>query len=178
LKVSPKPGEVQVTRIGAAMMALAFVFVGMDVVRGDNTTLSSRDSIPSVKISSASLTGFLKMIPNLGRVTRGQVPPVDSATSALLKDLRQDNRSLPNSGVPRNIALILVESYGVLRDATQASLISAPFNSPAIRRHYDGTGGTVPFHGTTIAGEFRELCGVAQASRCIRTIFQLAFPRS
>jgi hypothetical protein len=161
LKVSPKPGEVRVIRIGAAMLALVFVFVGLDIVRGDNTTLSSRDSIPSVKISSASLTGFIKMIPNLGRVTRAQVPPAESATSALLKDLRQDNRGLPNSGVPRNIALILVESYGALRDATQASLISAPFNTPAIRRHYDVTGGTVPFHGTTIAGEFRELCGVA-----------------
>ncbi|MGB2889185.1 MAG: sulfatase-like hydrolase/transferase [Candidatus Acidiferrales bacterium] len=98
----------------------------------------------------------------------------------MLNKLRQDNAGSRNSEAPRNIALILVESYGISRDANDAALVSAPFNSLDIRQHYDVTTGTVPFHGSTVSAEFRELCGMSASigvhpndfSSCLPTLLK------
>jgi hypothetical protein len=79
----------------------------------------------------------------------------DSATGALLAQARSKT-GLPNT----QIAVIVVESLGVFKDAVTQGLMLEPLLSPEISRRYQVEGGMIPFHGHTIDGELRELCGV------------------
>ncbi len=84
--------------------------------------------------------------------------PIDSASHAL--GILRVVSTAPSSP-PHNIVLILVESYGLLRDPAAAQRLNAPYRSALIRQKYQVETGTTPFRGSTVAGEFRELCGVS-----------------
>lgn len=60
---------------------------------------------------------------------------------------------------PHRVLMVMVESLGNLRDPRQRAILTAPFDDPALRRHYTVTTGTSAFFGSTAAGEMRELCG-------------------
>ncbi len=82
--------------------------------------------------------------------------PVASAAERFLR---------PATGVgphPRrhNLVLVLVESYGEMNDVRGAAKLESPFRASALLEKYDVETGTIEFHGPTVAGEFRDLCGV------------------
>ncbi|MFC5864251.1 sulfatase-like hydrolase/transferase [Acidicapsa dinghuensis] len=58
-----------------------------------------------------------------------------------------------------NIVLILVESWGKANDPAIRAALTRPFEQPAIRTGYTIFQGTVPFQGSTVTAEARELCG-------------------
>lgn len=58
-----------------------------------------------------------------------------------------------------NIVLVLAESWGLADDERINQTEYAPYLTPAIAAHYRVEIGKTPFHGGTIAAEFRELCG-------------------
>ncbi len=76
----------------------------------------------------------------------GNAPVIDSPGAG------PDNRDLPN------IVQVVVESWG-LADAPLREAIVAPYTEPALLARYQVIQGTVPFRGSTIPGESRELCG-------------------
>jgi hypothetical protein len=58
-----------------------------------------------------------------------------------------------------NLVLVLVESWGLANDSTlRRALTESYFQSDVLSR-YEIRQGTVPFYGSTVAGEARELCG-------------------
>ncbi|AWN50558.1 sulfatase-like hydrolase/transferase [Methylobacterium sp. 17Sr1-1] len=70
---------------------------------------------------------------------------------------------------PRRILMVMVESLGVLRDAGQRAVLTAPFDDPALRRLYTVTTGTSAFFGATASGEMRELCRTYRSHRQVFT---------
>ncbi len=82
--------------------------------------------------------------------------PKKSAIDNFLTRVKQNDVSLRK----HNIALIIVESLGDVRDPSIRSAFFSPFANEKILSRYRVSSGTVPFHGGTIDGEFRELCGV------------------
>ena len=58
-----------------------------------------------------------------------------------------------------NLVVIVVESYGLDQESAVQQALVEPFMQPALLARYQVLQGTVPFYGTTVAGEARELCG-------------------
>ena len=59
----------------------------------------------------------------------------------------------------RNLLIVVVESWGVLKDPAERALVEAPFRRAAVTERYSITTGVSPYYGSTTAGELRELCG-------------------
>jgi hypothetical protein len=59
-----------------------------------------------------------------------------------------------------NLAVVVVESWGLvgMDTAVRESLVQ-PYAAPGLLARYRVVQGSVPFHGSTVAGEARELCG-------------------
>jgi len=85
---------------------------------------------------------------------------VDSSTADLLLSLRSGTFSNTGSNGRHNIVVILVESYGILLKGDEAQHLLAPFKSRELAQKYDVSVGEVAFHGATVSGEYRELCGI------------------
>ncbi|MGX7706116.1 sulfatase-like hydrolase/transferase [Methylobacterium sp. Gmos1] len=66
---------------------------------------------------------------------------------------------------PRRVLMVMVESLGLLRDAGQRAILTAPFDDPALRQLYTVTTGTSAFFGATASGEMRELCRTYRSHR-------------
>ena len=76
---------------------------------------------------------------------------VEAATDALRRDAeRQED----------NVALIVVESWGLLADSAAHTRLLDVFRTPALQQRYETRSGAVRFRGGTTSGELRELCGV------------------
>jgi hypothetical protein len=75
--------------------------------------------------------------------------------AAATDDLREDVKSQRD-----NVALVVVESWGVLADDDAQRKVLALFDTPALRQRYHVRTGSVAFRGGTTSGELRELCGV------------------
>jgi Sulfatase len=87
----------------------------------------------------------------------------DSAQSAStrLAGLGTSTASLETSAMLPNVVLILVESWGKPRAADLDEALVRPYEDEGLSERYTVSQGTVPFHGSTVAGEARELCGSA-----------------
>jgi hypothetical protein len=80
---------------------------------------------------------------------------IKSATGRIEAELNADPSSLPDK-----IVLVLVESWGYSSQGAISDSIVAPLQSEAIQYRYEVCEGTVPFEGSTVAAEMRELCGI------------------
>ena len=59
-----------------------------------------------------------------------------------------------------NVAIVVMESWGVLADKDAHNDLIALFQTPALEVRYEVNSGIIPFRGGTTSGELRELCGV------------------
>lgn len=57
-----------------------------------------------------------------------------------------------------NVLIVLVESMGLLVDEAGRKKEFAVFDNPELLELYKVEAGSVPFHGSTVSGEMRELC--------------------
>lgn len=82
-----------------------------------------------------------------------------------------------------NVVLVLLESWGEATEPALADRLISPYHDPSILLHYTVRTGSVPFSGTTVSGEARELCqsGLAfgilgidaqQAAKCLPSRFR------
>jgi hypothetical protein len=77
--------------------------------------------------------------------------PIALAASGLLS---------PKPPAPQpNLVLILVESWGIEQNASVREAMTASYTQPALLARYRVLEGEVPFVGSTVGGETRELCG-------------------
>lgn len=101
-----------------------------------------------------------------------------SASSRAIAFLDEGQTSMKSP----NVVLIVVESWGLPRDAHLAQALTAPYDDPRLAAKYETSFGTVPYTGLTVPGEARELChstagfGIMQASsglvnHCLPALF-------
>jgi phosphoglycerol transferase MdoB-like AlkP superfamily enzyme len=86
-----------------------------------------------------------------------------SVKSATTRLVASDTTVAPlrTSATLPNVVLILVESWGKARVADLEAALVRPYADEGLFHKYTVRQGTVPFHGATINGEARELCGSA-----------------
>ncbi len=96
---------------------------------------------------------------NDGKIGGRENPqPVQAATDAIRGMLAEGDH-------PRQVVLILVESWGHPVESKLSSALIMPFFDSTITRIYDVRSGTVPFEGATTSAEVRELCGIRGSHR-------------
>jgi hypothetical protein len=85
--------------------------------------------------------------------------PVPSASAAAVRfvGLESDKSDKDDRRMP-NIVLVLVESWGLATDSVISKSLAQPYLQPGLLTRYEVLQGTVPFYGSTVPGESRELC--------------------
>jgi hypothetical protein len=90
----------------------------------------------------------------------GRHAPISSASTRLVR-LETTSEPLGASATLPNVVLVLVESWGKSRAADLEEALVRPYADERLSERYTVSQGTVPFHGATLNGEARELCGSA-----------------
>ncbi len=164
------------------LLACAIIPAGIDMFNGQNLLWRKDATLASYRLvrSPALVLGLWEVSAYRVRAQSNNAGdlPVSSASSHLLSLL--DGRA--SSQESPNVVLIVVESWGLLRDARLAQTLAAPYDDPRITSKYEVSHGAVPFTGLTVPGETRELCHVnagfriihdaaARAEHCLPALF-------
>jgi Sulfatase len=86
-------------------------------------------------------------------------PDSSPVPSAMALALSATNLTAGEISHQPNVVLVLLESWGINQDLDVRNSLVRPYEQPALLARYRVMQGTVPFYGSTIAGEARELCG-------------------
>lgn len=142
-------------RTAVAMVLMAFLCVSVDMFGGGRGSSGQRDAQSFyffARVPERSLyRQVCAMLPRSH--DSGAASPIDSASAHLLENLP----SLA-AGQRPNIVQVLVESWGTDTTGIIDRKIIAEYLTPEIRLRYRIVIGTVPFGGSTVYGETRELC--------------------
>lgn len=91
------------------------------------------------------------------RASRADTSAVPSATAVAFRSATL--RASTAVEEKPNLVLVLVESWGLANDAAVRHALIGSYFQPELLSRYEVSQGTVPFYGSTVAGEARELCG-------------------
>lgn len=91
-------------------------------------------------------------------VDRSARPPSAVGVAGFSTTQIQKTSNAINEDKTPNLVIVLVESWGLPLNPGFRDLIVRPYLEPGLGDHYRVLQGTVPFYGSTIAGEARELC--------------------
>jgi phosphoglycerol transferase MdoB-like AlkP superfamily enzyme len=152
-----KPAEPNRRIVVAALLICGILLVGFDTLNGRNPVWprDSSDGIPRLTISPvAALTKravFLRRAEVFAHSAKDR-----EMRSASAEGISFLNKTMPNKSP--NVVLVVVESWGLLRNMHLASAIDSSYSDQSIQSNYRVQFGTAPFNGLTVPGEARELC--------------------
>ncbi len=116
------------------------------------TSLAAVTVILMIALSArSSVAKFAFDIAERDRGYRSTPARMNAATDGLRNDVGAQDE---------NVALVMVESWGVLADSAAQRELLDIFRTPALEARYTINTGRVRFRGGTTSGELRELCGV------------------
>ncbi len=141
---------------------LLFILAGLDFSMGENRVNGTSSGVNILAMSSLSaLKDDL-----IRRADTARLTPFPGATLA---------GELPRAAdAPRQILSVGVESLGYLRGAEERRTLLGPLLARLAGQYRLAVNGTHQFHGMTLPGEMRELCGVRLAGEVNGTAI---FPR-
>ena len=145
-------------RTAILLTICALIPAGIDVFNGQNllwhkdATLASYRLVrsPALVIGLWEVSAYRVRAQTMNEDDRA----VDSASAHALSHL--DGKAA--TAESPNIVLVLVESWGMMKDSHLAQLLVTGYDDPRIASRYTVLRGAVPFTGLTVPGESRELC--------------------
>jgi hypothetical protein len=139
--------------IAALAASAATVVRSFDLIDSDLEKFGDSPIVAS-SVAETGLSSFeLAMAPGQ---SNDIFPAPSAATSQVVRDLSLQGK---RAG-PYDIVLILVESQGLLKNASDMRRVLAPLTDPAIQDRYAVDTGAVRFYGATMFGELRTLCRI------------------
>lgn len=150
-------GDTQLRRPQVAPFAVITVVLASVAVFGGNTSLRLTDRTETANVASSAGLSLVKSAWSAmsSRTTPVAVHEIDSATR------RAGWFAHPPKD--RHLVLIVVESWGMPKDASWLDAVTEPLYESSVLARYRVESGSVPFHGPTVPAEFRELCGLSSA---------------
>ena len=164
-------------RAAACLITFAVICLSVDSV----TVIHATGHLPNPLRMSLVTDGVDLSIYRVPRLTRiplvrlVHLERIDAATRADVKASGSSTLPVPSAsalaissaglapGKSRqqlpNLVIVLVESWGLSTDLPLNEALVQPYLQPELRARYEVVQGTVPFHGATVEGESRELCG-------------------
>jgi hypothetical protein len=167
LKVVPRMPRTQRNALAVYFIFIPFLFLTVDVINGSNGLLRIRDSRASYKLASANVVSLARATYLLmwgHDDTDFRAVPSASEHFVFVPEKRDGaavSKEVTRTGVNGpNITLIVFESLGLIKDPRDQQLLNSVFETPEIRSTYNVQYSKVAFNGASVAGEFRELCGI------------------
>ncbi len=152
-----RPAFLPQRRLAAAILAVLLLVLGLPKLFYH--LRDARENFPVVTSASEKLVLAVWRKIVTGPVAGANIG-VRSATAALLEQARASAGMGSAPILPRNIVLVLVESYGLMTGAPGAEKLESPYHAAAVLDRYEVQTGAIEFRGATVSGELRELCGV------------------
>lgn len=155
-----------VSRINLRQLAivsmLGLFLLGLDMANGSNIYIQSKWHLVNLNIAGGNLH-------KIALVTRNAFVSNSNEELAKVVEVRGATDLLRSSlgsgrGASNKILLVVVESYGSSISDKLRFRLAEPFERPALKRRYEIRHGEIPFLGSTVPGEIRELCGQRIAS--------------
>ncbi|MDZ7283026.1 hypothetical protein N4G62_13425 [Sphingomonas sanguinis] len=157
--------------ISGFLAILLTVTIFLDFISGSNTVplftrLPFYSRVQRIGINPANSGVFgldiYSFLPNRSKPVMTNVP--SASRIAIGKLAKYD-------GSGRNVAIVLVESWGKIENNEDfTDIIARPLFSQPILKKYRVDRGSIPFHGSTTNAELRELCGLYGNYRDIFTV--------
>ncbi len=165
----------------AALLACGILIVAFDTLNGRNSVWprDSFEGIPRLAMSPVvALTkraAFSRAIVASEHSAKDQKMRSASAEGIAFLDKTSQNKT-------PNVVLVVIESWGLLKNVRLAKAIESGYSNPLIQANYRVQFGTAPFDGLTIPGEARELChsnigfgilnlSASEKAHCLPTLF-------
>jgi hypothetical protein len=140
-----------------------FLLISIDVANGSNIFIPSKFNLLPWNIAGSNIHKIFLAGRNIETSGENKLmlraTNINSGTSNLLGALTSGDRPLADK-----ILVVVVESYGVQVSNRLQQLFNVPFNRELLKSRYAVRYGEVPFFGSTVSGEVRELCGVRISS--------------
>jgi len=163
--ISSGPMSVSERVFVASTLAVFALFCGVaDVRAGQTKTLQGDSQFRNYRLTRFPAHSLVMSEWTQRRIKSSIATGTDALVpSASTRLVRLDTGSAPlgTSATPPNVVLVLVESWGQSRAADLEAAIVRPYAGVGLSERYTVSEGTVPFHGATLNGESRELCGNA-----------------
>jgi phosphoglycerol transferase MdoB-like AlkP superfamily enzyme len=177
----PRPTGRSRIGVAASLLFAAIVFVTIDTVDGEN---------PAWPRDVASAMPRLTLSPLVTLAQRERLFRFVETSSLNSGNTKMDSASekattfLDRGSTAKspNFVLVVVESWGLLRDPQLAQTLVSNYQDPRVLEKFRVSSGAVPFDGLTVPGEARELChshmgfgvlnlGEAQRAGCLPAVF-------
>jgi phosphoglycerol transferase MdoB-like AlkP superfamily enzyme len=152
----PRPAPKARIPLAMVLVLLVALLVGVDTANGRNPAMPRDVSTAIPRLSLSPLAELAKRQIDYGYMVARAASSgarMDSASAHGISFLPH----LPAAEEP-NVVMIVVESWGLMRDGGLADGLTAGYYSPSILAKYQVSMGTAPFDGLTISGEARSLC--------------------
>jgi phosphoglycerol transferase MdoB-like AlkP superfamily enzyme len=146
-------------RLSLVLIGIAVVALGSDICRGryisqHADTIKGRAHL--VRLPAAVLAYNLVQRTRLAEYGSRTRP--DIAVESASKETLAEYRPAILQG-RTNVVLVLLESWGEFHDSAAGAQMLKAYETPGLSKRYRLETGSVPFFGSTIEGESRELCG-------------------
>jgi hypothetical protein len=96
----------------------------------------------------------------------GEVQPAQSVTEMAMREAGIGSGAEADKP---NLVVVVVESWGETTNPAVGAELEAPYRQPEIQARYRVVQGTVPFFGSTVAGEGRTLCGTTISYKLLKS---------
>ena len=143
----------------AIVCFLGLLLLVLDVVNGSNVFTISQGKWHFVNQNIAGIN-FYKVVLAIenATITKSKQESVSGVETQGATSLLKNSLGI-GSMSSRKILLVVVESYGSPVSDNLRLRLAEPFERPALKQRYEIRHGEVPFVGSTVSGEIRELCG-------------------
>ncbi len=134
-------------------LILMFIIVIFDLIFEKRIGFEDKKPLITYNVSGSTIH---KVLLNLKYIfdTRGEMtahPIAESASSMIFENL-------PNQALPNRIVYIVIESIGYFHEEAANALQFRAFDNPELLNRYEQYTGLIPFKGSTVPAEIRELC--------------------
>lgn len=143
--------------VSAVMLVSGVLAVAADVMLSSNAYGNHDRPVIPVNLATSALYN----------VARGIRSTLNSKTSAITaheipaaSQILFDRMSKAPGSLPPHIVMVVVESMGLYLEPAANILQMSALNEPALAERYLLESGTVPYQGSTVPGELRELCRI------------------
>lgn len=135
-------------------LVLAFTFIGLDQLFPLGTLGSENSALANPNLANSTLNNVrIAVTTHMQGHASNYSEPADSATI-------ETGLLLPVEAGNQHIVLIVVESLGQLNDDALMRYQMEELTDLGTLPNVRVTAGSVDFHGSTVPGELRELCGI------------------
>lgn len=149
----PRQAGRRVWAAAVPVAVLAAVLLAVDVAQGYNPLLK----LPHAHVRQHMVGEVLLRMPV--ELWQASQQNMDSTSTPLLHSAT-DSLWQPEAfaAARANVVVVVVESMGLLESGPARERMFAPLEDALLKRTYRITTGAVPFTGSTVVGEMRELC--------------------